>query len=490
MNNPIEVIGASRKRLAKLAAIRMGLYMVLPVVATLAIALGADYVAVSIGNRLGYTLDAADGGPLRLALLCLTAVELIALSILAWRAYGKANVFLGTAEELDHLVGAHQEILTLATLADPDRPDMRQKRTPLFPMLWRRVISYLDLFDPKRELRLDAGQPLKRSSIFALATVVVLALATVALMRPLTPMEMAAIKINQIARTLEKSKNPADKALAKQAQELMSALKNPAVPPEQKIAQLEKFKQEIQKLKDESRKQLAQNGKSNGGNGTGQGKGSGKGTGPGTGNGNGNGSGQGSGAGTASNGKGKKQNQEIAELQNDISKAQAQIEMESGPRNPSGNSQGNKGSGPTPKQGKQTNQIGIEKSTKNGGNIKHPSPGAIAQNQPPAGNTPKGGHNDKGSSGNTHLGEFPKAENFARYYKEGKGPPLMIRDARYVTFRLPTEIAANGEGKLVRDTTRLTASTPYTNAPLKDQNVQAQPDEQQLVPPRYRDLIR
>jgi hypothetical protein len=31
---------------------------------------------------------------------------------------------------------------------------------------------------------------------------------------------------------------------------------------------------------------------------------------------------------------------------------------------------------------------------------------------------------------------------------------------------------------------------PYTNAPLKAERLPASPDEQQLVPPRYRELIR
>lgn len=93
--------------------------------------------------------------------------------------------------------------------------------------------------------------------------------------------------------------------------------------------------------------------------------------------------------------------------------------------------------------------------------------------------------------GDTHLGEFPKASNYQRFYKLGEnGPAINVRDARYVTFRLPTEIESPGEGAIVPDNSRLRAITPYTNAPLNQQRLPVSPDEQQLVPPRYRELIR
>jgi hypothetical protein len=70
------------------------------------------------------------------------------------------------------------------------------------------------------------------------------------------------------------------------------------------------------------------------------------------------------------------------------------------------------------------------------------------------------------------------------------GPAINIRDARYVTFQLPTEIQSAGTGAIVPDNTRTRATPPYTNAPLKQERLQISPDEQQLVPPRYRELIR
>jgi hypothetical protein len=90
------------------------------------------------------------------------------------------------------------------------------------------------------------------------------------------------------------------------------------------------------------------------------------------------------------------------------------------------------------------------------------------------------------------LGDFPKAANYERFYKLGeKGPPIDIRDARYVVFRMPAAVvSAGGEGKTVADASNPSASVPYTNVPLKEGQATASPDEQQLVPPRYRDLIR
>ncbi len=81
---------------------------------------------------------------------------------------------------------------------------------------------------------------------------------------------------------------------------------------------------------------------------------------------------------------------------------------------------------------------------------------------------------------------------YERFYKLGdKGPPLDLKNARYVTFRLPPAVVAgNGEGRTVHDAGAPAAITPYTNAPLKEEPLTASSDEEQLLPPRYRDLIR
>ena len=58
-------------------------------------------------------------------------------------------------------------------------------------------------------------------------------------------------------------------------------------------------------------------------------------------------------------------------------------------------------------------------------------------------------------------------------------------------FRLPEAIASVNGGKLMLDTGGPHATTPYVNVPLNQNHpLEVAPNEQQLVPPRYRDLIR
>ena len=66
---------------------------------------------------------------------------------------------------------------------------------------------------------------------------------------------------------------------------------------------------------------------------------------------------------------------------------------------------------------------------------------------------------------------------------------LNLNDARYVVFKIPSGATSGDEGKTVIDTERPQATTAYTNAPLAPTSDTAPPDERQLVPPRYRELI-
>ena len=50
-------------------------------------------------------------------------------------------------------------------------------------------------------------------------------------------------------------------------------------------------------------------------------------------------------------------------------------------------------------------------------------------------------------------------------------------------------VSSAGAGRTVADNDRPQATASYTNAPLKQQRLTDTPDERQLVPPRYRDLI-
>jgi hypothetical protein len=95
-----------------------------------------------------------------------------------------------------------------------------------------------------------------------------------------------------------------------------------------------------------------------------------------------------------------------------------------------------------------------------------------------------------GTGGDTHLGEFPTAANYQRFLKPGeKGMALNLTDARYVVFKIPSAPSSGDDGKTVIDTEHPRATTAYTNAPLAPTADTAPPDERQLVPPRYRDLI-
>ena len=170
--NPIELITRSRHRLARLAAYRTALRASLPVAITIAAGLSIDPIATLVWDRFGYILEAGRATALRQAIFGLAGAEIAALAFFAWRSWAEANDFVAAARQIDDIVGARQEILTLATLADPAHPEAREMRTPLFPMLWRRAIAYLDLFDPRREFRLEPGEPLKRSSLYGGAAAV------------------------------------------------------------------------------------------------------------------------------------------------------------------------------------------------------------------------------------------------------------------------------------------------------------------------------
>ena len=261
------------------------------------------------------------------------------------------------------------------------------------------------------------------------------------------------------------------------------------------------MKRELEKIEQQrqSGSSMAKNssGGSGGGSGSGNSKGSGSGSGAGAGEGMGGGTGKGSGAGQGSGagngGKNSKSDQKMVELGNDISKAQAQIEAETGPRDQSkGLQQADNGSGAAPKEGDNPNATSPRNPGSGAGNVELPKPGSEARNNLPApsGGTPSGRRDDKGAMGDTHLGEMPKAGNYERFYKAGEGPGIALHDARYVTFRLPSTAIGNaGAGRTVADVQHPVAAAGFTNVPLKQGRLADTPDERQLVPPRYRDLI-
>ncbi len=504
MVNPIEQIGKSRRRLARVAAMSAAIGVTMPIIVTVSFALGLDIIAALTWENFGYILTDQRESTVLDVLAAAFAVQLVVLGLMALSAYRKADDFLTAAETVDNYVGAHQEILTLATLANPARPQARERRSPLYPMLWRRAIAYLDLFEPRREFKLKLAGPLKRSAFAAAVAIALMAAVTLAFVIVPTADQAIAHRLRIVARALDRSSStPADKDLAKAMLGVARDLENPKLPPEQKLQELAAMKREIER--NEQRRQsgtsVAKNssGSSGGGSGSGNskgtdsGSGSGAGEGEGSGQGKGKGSGAGAGAGARGGGKGNKTDQKMIELSNDISKAQAQIEAAAGQRDQTkGSQQANNGSGAAPKEGDNPNATGPQKQPNGVGNVAMSGTTSETRSNLPApsGGTPSGRRDDKGSMGDTHLGDTPKPGNYARYYKEGEGPPIGIHDARYVTFRLPSAVIGNsGGGPAVADTEHPVASAAYINAPLKEERLADTPDERQLVPPRYRDLI-
>ncbi len=478
-----------------------------------AIALGVllEPIGAVTWTRLGYQLAPERAAVLSLGLIGAGIVVLAAGLVIALRAYRRASDFVAAAAELDDRLECDQEIVTFATLADPSAPEsIRARRTPLFPVLWRHAIALFANLDIRREFRLEAGEPLKRSSIFAGVVALAMVLATLGLVRAPTPDNTEAAKLRAIAEEIARTSTSADdSALADKIRQAADALENSKLPPEEKKKRIEEAMRQADKAAQKrNNSQSGKNqaaGKSNAQNGNGNGKSQGQGNSAGAGGGEGNsaaGTGQNPGGKSAGSGKGatgknsgkneggkgsakndkndqNKGDQSSIELQNELANAEAQVETANA-KNP----------GPDNQPGNDKNQGGASQPDAN-------RPGSIAKpgangdrNIPAAGGKPKN-NKDMGSNlGDTHLGEMPTSTNAQRYLKPGeKGAALDIKDARYVMFRLPGAPSSGNGGKTVLDTDRPTATTGYVNAPLAPTSDDAPPDERQLVPPRYRDMI-
>jgi len=518
VDNPVETIGTASARIARLAAIRMMLCAVAPALTAIALGLLLEPIGDVTWARYGYALAPDRANVLSLALIGAGIAVLVAGSVMAFRAYRRANDFVAAAAELDDRLECDQEIVTFATLADPSAPESsRARRTPLFPVLWRRAIAMFVGLDVRREFRLEVGEPLKRSSIFAGVVALAMVLATLGLVRAPTPENTEAAKLRSIAEEIAKTATSSDDTvLADKIRQAADALENSKLPPEEKKKRIEDAMREADKAAQKRNnsqsgknqgtgKSTAQSGKGNGkgqGNSSGSGSGEGKsGTGVGQ-NAGGNNPGAGKG-GTGKNsgkndgGKGSAKNdqnkgdQSNIELQNELAKAEAQVETANaknpGPESKPGN---DKNQGGANKPGEKVDQkSGSQPNPNRPGEI--PKPGASGdRNIPSAGGNPKNNKDLGSNMGDTHLGEMPTSTNAQRFLKPGeKGSTVDIKDARYVMFRLPGAPTSGNGGKTVLDTDRPTATTAYVNAPLAPTSDNAPPDERQLVPPRYRDMI-
>ncbi len=459
MDNPVETIGIASARIARLAAIRAMLCAVAPALTAIALGVLLEPIGAVTWTRLGYQLAPERAAVLSLGLIGAGIVVLAAGLVIALRAYRRASDFVAAAAELDDRLECDQEIVTFATLADPSAPEsIRARRTPLFPVLWRHAIALFANLDIRREFRLEAGEPLKRSSIFAGVVALAMVLATLGLVRAPTPENTEAAKLRAIAEEIARTSTSADdSALADKIRQAADALENSKLPPEEKKKRIEEAMRQADKAAQKrNNSQSGKNqaaGKSNAQNGNGNGKSQGQGNSAGAGGGEGNsaaGTGQNPGGKSAGSGKGatgknsgkneggkgsakndkndqNKGDQSSIELQNELAKAEAQVETANA-KNP----------GPDNQPGNDKNQGGASQPDAN-------RPGSIAKpgangdrNIPAAGGKPKN-NKDMGSNlGDTHLGEMPTSTNAQRYLKPGeKGAALDIKDARYVLFRLP-----------------------------------------------------
>ncbi|MGH7923353.1 MAG: hypothetical protein ACREQH_02035 [Candidatus Binatus sp.] len=522
MDNPVETIGAASARIARLAAIRAMLGAVAPALTAIALGLFLEPIGDLTWARFGYSLAPDRATVLSLGLIGAGLVVLVAGLLMAFRAYRRANNFVAAAAELDDLLECDQEIVTFATLADPSAAESAlARRTPLFPILWRRAIALFGGLDVRREFRLEAGGPLKRSSIFAGMVALAMVLATLGLVRAPTPENREAAKLRAIAAEIAKTATgPDDTALADSIRQAADALENSKLPPKEKKKRIQDAMRQADKAAEKRNNSQSGKdqgtGKSNAQSGKGNGKSQGQGSSAGAGGGEGkSGTGAGENAGGSKPGSGKggnannsgkneggkgsakndqdKGNASNIKLQNELAKAQAQVEAANA-KNPSPDSKPgddkNQGGANKPGDKVDQNKSGSQPDPNHPGET--PKPDANGdRNIPSAGGSPKNNKDMGSNMGDTHLGEMPTSTNAQRFLKPGeKGSTVDIKDARYVMFRLPGAPSSGNGGKTVLDTDRPKATTAYVNAPLAPTSDDAPPDERQLVPPRYRDMIR
>ncbi len=192
--SPVELISAARKRLARVAAIRASIYFLTP--ALTAVALGALLPAIGAltWERMGYFLPNDLMLDARLAMLAAGFTAVLIGALLGWRAYAVSDDFVGAAMQVDAYLHANEQVVTLATLSNPDAPEAsRPARSPLFPMLWRNVSAVLSAFDPDKEFRIELGEPIRKSSLLSAAFPAILAIAAFLLIKPPTPIEKTSL---------------------------------------------------------------------------------------------------------------------------------------------------------------------------------------------------------------------------------------------------------------------------------------------------------
>ena len=124
MANPVEIIGQSSRRIARLAAIRTLMAALGPAFAAIAIGLLLAQIGNLTWTRYGYALAPDREHALRIIFILCGIAALLAGVALAYRAYRRSDDFIATAAELDIRLAGKEQITTLASLANPAAVDV------------------------------------------------------------------------------------------------------------------------------------------------------------------------------------------------------------------------------------------------------------------------------------------------------------------------------------------------------------------------------
>ena len=502
MTDPVKAIQTVKDRLARLAVLQTIAALLPCVVLIAAAAIGLRALGEYSWEPLGFGMPADQLRMAQLVLLSIAALGVVITLALAFWSFRRSENSIAAAELIDRKLGCHQEVLTLAALRDSPPG---ASRSALFPLLWRRAAQHLERLDAAKAFPFQFKQTMRQALFLTGCTVGLLAAGiSVLLASTQGPLNGGSRQLRKVAREIANSGAGDAQAqeLANHLRAVADLLDNPKVPTQAKLEQLASVERELKTEQQRRQQQKASSkgqsaamagGKGIHGKGTGEAgesteragagkEGSGQGSGKGTGKGNG-------GGGADTGGKGEVK---LAEARQDISKIQARLEAEAkqkaGQQHEGG---GTKGRSARP--GEQPDLARLE-SVSNSSNLNQFKSGQ--QHNQEQGNSQRAGadqtRRDFGSSqGDTHLGQFPQPGNFEKFYKAGEhGAPMDVKNARFVLFRIPPSLISAGGGKSVIDNDRTAATVPYANLPLKDERVAADPDEHQLVPPRYRDLLR
>jgi hypothetical protein len=504
MVNPVEIINLARERAGRVAALNAMLLSgpVCLLTALLALALGQS--SGRAWERMGVTLSLTAASRIRIGLLALAGAGLAMSAWRSWRAYGEAKNVTHLAAQIDGEINAHQEILTFAEMIASTGAGAGAARSPLFPILWRRASEYLVAFDPMRRFRLDKPRLLGRGVLLA-STWITLLIGALALFSRLQrpPYYGQARRLVELANEIDKAA-PDAQALARDLRAGAQALTNPNLSDKEKLARIAALQRELEHRESSKKNPEKPQAKSAHGSGAGAGQGSASRSAAGSGKenqgqGEGGKSGKGRGAGERQNAGVTKDQGLIKQARNELSEAEKQLETgstggqksstETGENNREGQHDqvhGGEAEKNALRPGNQPRQAPENKSASEPGPRAREMAGGEAKPKPGLGTKNSGtGHGD------THLGETPVPAAYARFYQPGEhGPPLGVKDARYVMVRIPETAQTGAGGKVVIGGAPSKATTPYANLPLPAGPIPANPQEQQLVPPRYRDLLR